>query len=71
MSSSLSYYFQLKKVNAATLRSWLRSKGVSCKAAEKKEEMVKRTEMFLNIFQEKLVHEVKDFLQNNKVESTC
>lgn len=62
---------QLKKVNAATLRSWLRSKGVSCKAAEKKEEMVKRTEMFLNIFQEKLVHEVKDFLQNNKVESTC
>ncbi|XP_057290709.1 uncharacterized protein LOC130613372 isoform X2 [Hydractinia symbiolongicarpus] len=62
---------QLKKVNAATLRSWLRSKGVSCKAAEKKEEMVKRTEMFLNIFQEELVHEVKDFLQNNKIESTC
>ncbi|XP_047129567.1 uncharacterized protein LOC105844100 isoform X1 [Hydra vulgaris] len=45
----------LGKVNLITLKKWLIGKGVSCKSTEKKEILVRKVEVFLNISQDKFV----------------
>ena len=43
------FYLQLSKVNTITLASWLKERGIPCKAKDKKGELVERALRLLNI----------------------
>jgi len=52
----------LSKVNGLTLKTWLKSKGVLCKSNEKKEELVKKVQVYLGLYQEELKQQINEFV---------
>lgn len=58
----MNFSFKLNKVNTVTLKDWLKGKGVRCKSSDKKEELVKKVEVFLGIYQEELKQQIMDFV---------
>ena len=51
------------------MKSWLKEKGIHCKSTEKKDELVKKVQVFLGIYQEELKQQIRVFVAGPVVAS--